>query len=183
MASHSERKAAREPAPHEARPPTIRDRFNHAADSLTRRLGSPFALAGAAVIILIWAVTGPLFHFSDTWQLVINTGTTIVTFLMVFVIQSSQNRDSKAVHLKLDEIIRALDEARNDFVTVEQASEEEMKEREDEMALVAERVAHEAGHPEPRRIAEEAARSMARSTRRRSRPRKKADEKDAGAKR
>jgi low affinity Fe/Cu permease len=183
MASDSERKPAREPAPPEARPATIRDRFNHAADALTRRLGSPFALAGAAVIILIWAVTGPLFHFSDTWQLVINTGTTIVTFLMVFVIQSSQNRDSKAVHLKLDEIIRALDEARNDFVTVEQATEEEMKEREDEMANVAERVAHDAGHPEPRRIAEEAARSMTRSARRRSRQRKKADEKNADAKR
>src|SRR4051812_12642378 len=164
-------------------PQSMRDRFNQIASTLTNTLGSPFALALAALLIVVWLVSGPLFNFSDTWQLAINTGTTIVTFLMVFVIQASQNRDSKALHLKLDEIIRALDEARNDFVTVEQASEEEMKEREDEMARVAERVAHEAGHPEPRRIAAEAARSMTRSSRRRSRTRKQPDEKNAGAKR
>ncbi|HEU4673914.1 MAG TPA: low affinity iron permease family protein, partial [Candidatus Limnocylindrales bacterium] len=104
----------------------MRDRFNRAADALTRVLGSPFALATAAAIIVVWALTGPLAGFSDTWQLVINTGTTIVTFLMVFVIQNSQNRTTKALHLKLDELIRAVDAARNDYLTVEQETEEEM---------------------------------------------------------
>ncbi len=140
----------------------IRDRFNRVADVLTASLGSPFALAVAAGVIVSWAVTGPLFRFSDTWQLVINTGTTIVTFLMVFVIQNSQNRDSKALHLKLDEVIRALDEARDDFVTVEQASDEELKAREDEMAALAERVAHETGHPEVKPKAREIGRATAR---------------------
>jgi low affinity Fe/Cu permease len=134
----------------------MRDRFNRAADTITRTVGSPFTLAAAGLVIVVWAVTGPLFRFSDTWQLAVNTGTTIVTFLMVFVIQNSQNRDSKALHLKLDEVIRALDAARNDFVTVEQASEEEMKAREDEMAAVAEQVAHETGHPDPHEFAERA---------------------------
>ena len=87
-------------------------------------MGSPLALATAAGIIILWAITGPLFGFSDTWQLAINTGTTIVTFLMVFVIQSSQNRDAKAVHAKLDELIRAVAEARNEFVDAEDEPEE-----------------------------------------------------------
>jgi len=78
-----------------------------------QRLG----FAAAILIIVVWALTGPTFHFSDTWQLIINTGTTIVTFLMVFLIQNTQNRDAKAVHLKLDEIIRALKGARNELVT------------------------------------------------------------------
>lgn len=101
----------------------MRDTFNHIADRVTRTMGSPFALAAAAAIILVWAVTGPIFGFSDTWQLAINTGTTIVTFLMVFVIQNSQNRDAKAVHAKLDELIRALDAARNEFLDAEDEPE------------------------------------------------------------
>jgi low affinity Fe/Cu permease len=80
----------------------------------------------AAAIIVIWAVTGPLFGFSDTWQLVINTGTTIVTFLMVFLIQNTQNRDAKAIHLKLDELIRAVAEARTGMVDLEEMSEDEL---------------------------------------------------------
>jgi low affinity Fe/Cu permease len=143
-------------------------------------MGSPFTLAAAALVIVVWATTGPLFRFSDTWQLVINTGTTIVTFLMVFVIQNSQNRDSKALHLKLDEVIRALDEARNEFVTVEQSSEDEMKEREEEMAVVAEDVADQTGHPEARRAAHDAGREIARKTappRRRRRPKPAASKK------
>ena len=127
-------------------------------------MGSPFTLAAAALVIVVWATTGPLFRFSDTWQLAINTGTTIVTFLMVFVIQNSQNRDSKALHLKLDEVIRALGDARNEFVTVEQSSEDEMKEREEEMAAIAEDVADEVGHPEARRAAHHAGREIARKT-------------------
>ena len=86
-------------------------------------MGSPFALLIAVAVILIWALTGPLFAFSDTWQLAINTGTTIVTFLMVFVIQNSQNRDSKAIHAKLDELIRAIDSARNEFMDAEEEPE------------------------------------------------------------
>jgi low affinity Fe/Cu permease len=79
------------------------------------------------LIIVVWAVTGPTFHFPDTWQLIINTGTTIVTFLMVFLIQNTQNRDAKAVHLKLDEVIRALKGARNELVDLENLSDEDLK--------------------------------------------------------
>jgi low affinity Fe/Cu permease len=79
------------------------------------------------LVIVVWALTGPTFHFSDTWQLIINTGTTIVTFLMVFLIQNTQNRDAKAMHLKLDEIIRALGKARNELLDLEDLSDEEMK--------------------------------------------------------
>jgi low affinity Fe/Cu permease len=87
---------------------------------------------------VVWAITGPLFHFSDTWQLAINTGTTIVTFLMVFVIQTSQNRDSKAIHIKLDELIRAIEGARDEFITTEEATEETVKRRAQELNRLAE---------------------------------------------
>jgi low affinity Fe/Cu permease len=90
-------------------------------------VGTHWAFIVALSIVLIWAVTGPLFHFSDSWQLVINTGTTIVTFLMVFVIQATQNRDGKALQLKLDELIRSQRSARNVFADLEHASEEELK--------------------------------------------------------
>src|SRR6195256_2253718 len=90
-------------------------------------LGSPWAFASAIFIILVWALTGPIFHFSDTWQLIINTATTIVTFLMVFLIQNTQNRDAKAVHLKLDEIIRAVGPARNKLVDLEKLSDDDLK--------------------------------------------------------
>jgi low affinity Fe/Cu permease len=86
----------------------------------------------AILIIVVWGATGPKFHYSDTWQLIINTGTTIITFLMVFVIQNTQNRDAKAVHLKLDELIRALKGARNKLVDLEELSDEELKELEQE---------------------------------------------------
>src|SRR5438045_2901275 len=87
-------------------------------------LGSAWAFASAILIIVIWGLTGPTFHFSNTWQLIINTGTTIVTFLMVFLIQNTQNRDAKAAHLKLDELIRALKGARNELVDLEKFSDE-----------------------------------------------------------
>ena len=89
-------------------------------------LGSAWAFASAILIIVIWALTGPMFHYSNTWQLIINTGTTIVTFLMVFLIQNTQNRDAKAAHLKLDEIIRALKGARNQLIDLEKLSDEEL---------------------------------------------------------
>jgi low affinity Fe/Cu permease len=150
----------------------VRNQFNRAADVLTRALGSPLAVAAAAAVIVVWAASGPIFHFSDTWQLVINTGTTIVTFLMVFIIQNSQNRDSKALHLKLDELIRAVADARNEYVTVERSSEEELQAREDEMAVVAEQVTEDAGHPEAKAAAREAGRTIARRTAPRSNGRK-----------
>jgi low affinity Fe/Cu permease len=116
---------------------SVRDRFNRAASRLTGALGSPFALVAAVALIVIWATTGPLFNFSETWQLIINTGTKIFTFLMVFVIQASQNRDSKALHLKLDEVIRAVEGARNEFIVAEQSSEDELRQREEEFVAIA----------------------------------------------
>ncbi|HEY4757643.1 MAG TPA: low affinity iron permease family protein, partial [Chthoniobacterales bacterium] len=95
-------------------------------------LGSAWAFIGAILIIAVWGLTGPTFHFSDTWQLIINTGTTIVTFLMVFLIQNTQNRDAKAMHLKLDELIRAVQGARNRLVDLEKLSDDELKKLEEQ---------------------------------------------------
>ncbi len=89
-------------------------------------MGSPWAFAVALTAIVIWALTGPMFHFSDTWQLVINTGTTIITFLMVFLIQNTQNRDARAMHLKLDELIKGVRGARTTLVDLETLSDEEL---------------------------------------------------------
>ncbi|MGC3998013.1 MAG: low affinity iron permease family protein [Anaeromyxobacter sp.] len=94
--------------------------------------GTHWAFLGALGVVLGWAVTGPLFHYSDTWQLVINTSTTVVTFLMVFLIQATQNRDGKALQLKLDELIRSQRSARNAFADLEDASEEELRQFEKE---------------------------------------------------
>src|SRR5204863_1375553 len=90
--------------------------------------GQPLAFVLAVLTILVWGVTGPLFAFSDTWQLVINTGTTIVTFLMVFLIQNSQNRDAAAMQAKLDELIRAVDQARNPFIGIEHLTDTQIEE-------------------------------------------------------
>src|SRR5438034_2988028 len=105
----------------------VSDAFRVFARHSAIALGSAWAFAGAVLVILVWILTGPTFHFSDTWQLVINTATTIVTFLMVFLIQNTQNRDAKAVHLKLDELIRALKGARNELVDLENLSDEDLK--------------------------------------------------------
>jgi len=107
----------------------MRDAFNRAADRVNIGLGSAWALVLSVVVVVVWALTGPVFGFSDTWQLAINTGTTVVTFWMVFVIQNSQNRASKAVQLKLDEVIRALDGAENKFIRLEAATEAVVAER------------------------------------------------------
>ncbi|HMJ53454.1 MAG TPA: low affinity iron permease family protein [Polyangiaceae bacterium] len=104
-----------------------RDFFRRFSHLTSTGVGSPWAFAVASMTIIVWAATGPLFHFSDTWQLVINTGTTIVTFLMVFLIQNTQNRDAIAIHLKLDELIRALKGARNQLVDIEELSDEELE--------------------------------------------------------
>jgi low affinity Fe/Cu permease len=108
------------------------DGFRRFANTASRGLGTPFAFSIAVLVVLAWAVTGPLFHFSDSWQLVINTGTTVVTFLMVFLIQATQNRDATALHLKLDELIRSTREARNTFAALEDASDDELKGFQDE---------------------------------------------------
>ena len=104
-----------------------RNAFRFFAQRSSIMLGSAWAFGGAVLVILVWLVTGPTFHFSDTWQLIINTATTIITFLMVFLIQNTQNRDAKAMHLKLDELIRALKGARNQLVDLENLSDEELK--------------------------------------------------------
>jgi low affinity Fe/Cu permease len=104
----------------------LTDAFHNFAKQLSAEVGSPWAFIGALGIVVVWSVTGPLFKYSDTWQLVINTGTTIVTFLMVFLIQNTQNRDAKAVHLKLDELIRCIKGARNTLIDLEEMSEEEL---------------------------------------------------------
>ena len=100
--------------------------FRRFAQATSTMVGSPWAFILAVLIVLVWATTGPLFNYSDTWQLVINTGTTIITFLMVFLIQNTQNRDAKAIHLKLDELIRAVKDARTDLVDLEKLSDEEL---------------------------------------------------------
>ena len=102
--------------------------FYKLARQTSEAVGSPFASIAAVATVILWAFTGPIFKFSDTWQLVINTGTTIVTFLMVFLIQNSQNRDAKAVQIKLDELIRSIDSARNQIIDVENSSEKELQE-------------------------------------------------------
>ena len=106
------------------RKPNFLERFSYQA---TRATGTSAAFLLAVATILIWGITGPIFGFSNTWQLVINTGTTIVTFLMVFLIQNTQNRDAQAIHLKLDELIRATDRARTGLVGLEFRSEDELK--------------------------------------------------------
>lgn len=129
----------------------MKQKFTQVVDRITHLLGTPGALAAATLVILVWAITGPLFGFSDTWQLVINTSTTIVTFLMVFVIQNAQNRDAKAVHIKLDELLRAVEGASNRFVVAENLTEEEQDREIEELVEVARR---EAGTPEAARALE-----------------------------
>ena len=104
----------------------MREHFRKFAHKTARAVGTSWAFYAACVLVLLWAITGPMFRFSDTWQLVINTGTTIVTFLMVFVIQATQNRDSKAIHLKLDELLRAVAKARTGLVGLENMAEHEI---------------------------------------------------------
>jgi low affinity Fe/Cu permease len=107
---------------------SIAKSFNSFAKATSRAAGHPGTFGLALAIIVIWAVTGPIFHFSDTWQLIINTGTTIVTFLMVFLIQNTQNRDGAAMQLKLDELIRALKGAHNELVDLEDMTDRELEE-------------------------------------------------------
>ena len=105
----------------------MRELFRKFAQITSQAVGSSWAFILAVLIILIWAVTGPMFHYSDTWQLVINTSTTIITFLMVFLIQNTQNRDAKAIHLKLDELIKGVKGARTSMVNLEQLSDKDLE--------------------------------------------------------
>jgi len=118
--------------------------FSRMANEVSRITGKPATFALCCLTIAVWAATGPLFHYSDTWQLIINTGTTIVTFLMVFLIQNTQNRDGAALQAKLDELIRATKEARNDLVAIERLPEQTVE-------MMREEIVEAAGTAPPRR--------------------------------
>ena len=125
----------------------VSDAFRIFARRSSRVLGSAWAFAGAILIIVVWALTGPAFHYSDTWLLIINTVTTIVTFLMVFLIQNTQNRDAKAAHLKLDEILRALKGARNELVDLEKLSDEDLISLEKQFERVRKKAERDGDNP------------------------------------
>jgi low affinity Fe/Cu permease len=120
----------------------MRELFRKFAQMTSAAVGSSWAFILAVLIIFLWAVTGPMFHYSDTWQLVINTGTTIITFLMVFLIQNTQNRDAKAIHLKLDELIKGVTGTRTVLVNLEELSDEELERLHEEF----ERLHHSENH-------------------------------------
>jgi low affinity Fe/Cu permease len=123
----------------------MRQAFRLFATRVAEWVGTPLAFALGLAAIALWAVTGGVFHYSDTWQLVINTGTTIVTFLMVFLIQNTQNRDARAIHLKLDELLRAMKGARTAMVALEMCTDEELAELQEEFERLHRRLsAHEA---------------------------------------
>ena len=135
--------------PEEApRKKTLRDVFRRFSHRTSEVVGSPIAFILALVILTGWGISGPLFHFSDTWQLVINTATTIITFLMVFLIQNTQNRDAKALHLKLDELIRVSYGARNTMVSLEELSDEDLELLQTQFRRISEHYAHIADHAE-----------------------------------
>jgi low affinity Fe/Cu permease len=105
----------------------MNDIFRNFANFISRIAGSPWAFILSICLIVLWLLSGPFFQFSDTWQLVINTSTTIITFLMVFLIQNTQNRETRAIHIKLDELLRAVHDARTDLVSLEDASDDEIE--------------------------------------------------------
>ena len=111
--------------------------FTRFARAMSRTLGHPLAFGLAVLLVVVWIISGPLFHFTDTWQLVINTGTTIVTFLMVFLIQNTQNRDSEAMQVKLDEVIRALKRADNTVLASEDLTERQLQQLQQRYSYLA----------------------------------------------
>jgi len=121
--------------------------FTRFAGRAAHNTGHPAAFFIAVAVVAVWGVTGPLFKFSDTWQLVINTGTTIITFLMVFLIQNTQNRDSAAIHLKLDELIRVNKQAHNSLLDLEEVDEELLVKMRDRYGKLAEKARNESGTP------------------------------------
>ena len=110
--------------------------FSRLATSTAQMVGQAYMFLFAVAVIVVWGLTGPYFHYSDTWQLIINTGTTIITFLVVFLIQNTQNRDAKALHLKLDELIRSHSPASNDLIDIEKLSDQELHELEKRYELI-----------------------------------------------
>ena len=121
--------------------------FEKTANAIAKAMGRPITFLLCVLLVVVWAASGPVFHFSDTWQLVINTGTTIITFLMVFLIQNSQNRESQALQAKLDELIRAMQDAQNSFIGLEKRSEKEIG----QMRVDCEAEAAEEPSPKPAR--------------------------------
>jgi low affinity Fe/Cu permease len=121
---------------------SIKNSFQKFSRRTAEAVGSSAAFIMAITVIVVWLITGPIFHFSDTWQLIINTATTIVTFLMVFLIQNAQNRDSKAFHLKLDELIRGVRGARTSMVDLEELTDEELEIMQQEFRALHEKLAH-----------------------------------------
>jgi len=118
---------------------SLDERFRRAASRISCALGSAWAFVAAASLVLMWAAVGPFVDYSNNWQLVINTGTTIATFLMLFVLQNSQNRDTKALNIKLDELLRAIEGARTGLVNVNELSDEELSRLEEEFRKLASR--------------------------------------------
>jgi low affinity Fe/Cu permease len=137
----------------------VSDAFRLFARRSSMVLGSAWAFGSAILIIVIWGLTGPMFHYSNTWQLIINTGTTIVTFLMVFLIQNTQNRDGKAAHLKLDEIIRALKGARNELIDLEKLADEDLTSLEKQFERVRKKAERNGNNPGGMRRANRAERA------------------------
>lgn len=121
----------------------MRESFRRFAQGVSTATGHPTVFVLAVALIVVWIVSGPIFRFSDTWQLVINTGTTIITFLMVFILQNTQNRDNTAVQLKLDELIRAVHNARSRFIDLEDLPDEELERITEEFARLSERAQSE----------------------------------------
>ena len=115
--------------------------FHHVSHALSEAFGSSWAFFAAAIFIVVWAVTGPMFGFSDAWQLIANTVTNVVTFLMVFIIQNSQSRDTKATQLKLDELLRAVSNARSSLINLESLSDDEMNRLQQQFEQLRERAA------------------------------------------
>jgi low affinity Fe/Cu permease len=147
MASTSRAEPAKQEHRLLARPSSVeggrrrRGFFQRLAQGTSRFVGTSLAFSVAVFLVLVWGATGPLFHYSDTWQLAINTSTTIITFLMVFVIQHTQNRDTESLRLKLDELIRAVDNARNDFIEIDDLDDEELHALQEEFKDLRQRVA------------------------------------------
>jgi low affinity Fe/Cu permease len=168
--------AARGPMAHQKRHTHkgswLNNQFSQMAQTVAAWTGHPISFLLALAVVIVWIVTGPLFGYSDTWQLVINTGTTIITFLMVFLIQNTQNRDMLTVQLKLSELVLAMKEAEDRFASIEDLSDEELEELHDQCKQRAE---HTLSHLESRREAERKPRVAA--------ARAKSDKKTATAKR
>ncbi|MBC8107646.1 MAG: low affinity iron permease family protein [Anaerolineae bacterium] len=153
-ANASDRKPSASPSTNEIDAPhgnTVKEAFRLFSATIAHAVGHPLAFAIAVAVVVGWALTGPHFKYSDTWQLVINTGTTIVTFLMVFLIQNTQNRDSRAIHLKLDELIHGVRGARNTMVDLENCTDDEIARFEQEFHALRERHGVEPGSRERRK--------------------------------